>query len=255
MQKAIVVTGAAGGLGAATTRALRTAGHRVVGADLRGADEQLDVTDPEACRSLARRIKPDVWINNAGILGAGQAADQPDAEIRRIVEVNLLGVIWGSRAAIEVMRPRGSGHVINIGSLSSWITPTGETVYAASKHGVRAFTVGLAAELTGSGLHVSLVCPDGIWTPMLYDRLEDASAAMSFTTPELLTPEQVAAVIADLIAKPRLHVMIPRARGLGARLVGLMPDVNVLMTRILAARGRQVQAQMLRDRPKTEPSR
>ena len=190
MQKTIVVTGAAGGLGAATTRALRAAGHRVVGADLHGADEELDVTDPAACRSLARRIMPDVWINNAGVLGAGQAADQPDAEIRRVVEVNLLGVIWGSRAATEVMRPRGSGHVINIGSLSSWITPTGQAVYAASKHGVRAFTVGLAAELTGSGLHVSLVCPDGIWTPMLYDRLEDASAAMSFTSPKLLTPEE-----------------------------------------------------------------
>ena len=45
---------------------------------------------------------PDVWINNAGVLGSGQAADQPDAEIRRIVEVNLFGVIWCSRAAIEV---------------------------------------------------------------------------------------------------------------------------------------------------------
>jgi NAD(P)-dependent dehydrogenase (short-subunit alcohol dehydrogenase family) len=255
MRKTIVVTGAAGGLGAATTRALQTAGHRVVGADLRGADEQLDVTDPEACRSLARRIMPDVWINNAGVLGAGQAADQPDAEIRRIVEVNLFGVIWGSRAAIEVMRPRGSGHLINIGSLSSWISPTGQSVYAASKHGVRAFTVGLAAELTGSGLHVSLVCPDGIWTPMLYDLLEDASAAMSFTSPKLLTAEEVAAVVADLVAKPRLHVMIPRARGLATRFIGLVPDVNVLVTRILATRGRKVQAQMLRDRPKTEPSR
>jgi NAD(P)-dependent dehydrogenase (short-subunit alcohol dehydrogenase family) len=255
VHKTIVVTGAAGGLGIATTAALVAAGHRVVGVDLRGADEKLDVTDPAACRALARRIMPDVWINNAGILGSGHAADQPDDEIRRIIEVNLLGVIWGSRAATEIMRPRGSGHVINIGSLSSWITPTGETVYAASKHGVRAFTVGLAAELTGSGLHVSLVCPDGIWTPMLYDRLEDASAAMSFTSPQLLTPEGVAAIIADVVAKPRLHVMIPRARGFGARLVGLVPDVNVLMTRILAARGRKVQAQMVRDRAKPESSR
>lgn len=255
MQKTIVITGAAGGLGVATTRALQKAGHRVIGADLQGADEKLNVTDPEACRILARRLMPDVWINNAGVLGSGQAADQPDAEIRRVVEVNLLGLMWGSRAAIEVMRPRGSGHLINIGSLSSWITPLGQAAYSASKHGVRAFTVGLAAELEGSGLDISLVCPDGIWTPMLFDQLENASAAMSFTTPKLLTPDAVAAIIADLIEKPRLHVVIPSVRGFGARLVGLLPNVNVVMTRMLAARGRKVQAQMLSERPKVESPR
>ena len=53
--------------------------------------------------------------------------------------------------------------------------PEGETVYAATKHGVRAFTVGLAAELKGTNLQISLVCPDGIWTPMLHDRVDDAS--------------------------------------------------------------------------------
>jgi NAD(P)-dependent dehydrogenase (short-subunit alcohol dehydrogenase family) len=243
--KTVVVTGAAGGLGAATCAALGARGHRVVGVDLRGTERRLDVTDPEACRALARELRPDVWINNAGVLGAGFAADQPDQEIRRLVEVNLLGVIWGSRAAVEVMRGRG-GHVINIGSLASWLTPAGETVYAATKHGVRAFTVGLAAELKGSGVDVSLVCPDGIWTPMLHDRLDDASAAMSFTNEKLLTAEEVAAEVAALVERPQLCVMIPRVRGLGARLVGLLPDANVVVTRILAARGRQVQAKLRR---------
>jgi len=242
--KTVVVTGAAGGLGVAITRALQGAGHRVVGGDLQGADERLDVTDPAACRELARRVAPDVWINNAGILGAGIASEQPDSEIRRVVEVNLLGVMWGSRAAIEVMRPRGAGHVINVGSLSSWLTPLGQAVYSASKHGVRAFTVGLAAELGDSGIDVSLICPDGIWTPMLFDRVNDDAAAMSFTSPKLLTPEHVAAVVRDVVARPRLHVTIPGARGFGARLVGLIPTANVFVTRLLAARGRQVQAKM-----------
>jgi NAD(P)-dependent dehydrogenase (short-subunit alcohol dehydrogenase family) len=253
--KTVVVTGAAGGLGVALTRALQSAGHRVVGGDLQGADERLDVTDPEACRALARRVAPDVWINNAGILGAGIAAEQPDAEIRRVVEVNLLGVMWGSRAALEVMRPRGTGHIINLGSLSSWLTPLGQAVYSASKHGVRAFTVGLAAELDHSGIDVSLICPDGIWTPMLFDRVNDDAAAMSFTSPKLLTPEQVAAVVCSVVARPRLHVTIPGPRGFGARLVGLIPEANVIVTRLLAARGRQVQAQMREARRDPETSR
>jgi NAD(P)-dependent dehydrogenase (short-subunit alcohol dehydrogenase family) len=254
-QKTIVVTGAAGGLGVSISHALRTAGHRVVGVDLQGADERLDVTDPDACRALARRVTPDVWINNAGVLGAGNAAEQPDAEIRRVVEVNLLGVMWGSRAALEVMRPRGTGHVINIGSYSSWITPFGQSVYSASKHGVRAFTVGLAAELKDSGIDFTLISPDGIWTPMLHDRVDDDMAAMSFTSPKLLTPEEVAEVVRDVVAKPRLHVMVPQVRGLGARLVGLIPQGNVIVTRILAARGRQVQAKMRRDGLPPRPGR
>jgi NAD(P)-dependent dehydrogenase (short-subunit alcohol dehydrogenase family) len=254
-QKTIVVTGAAGGLGVAITQALGAAGHHVVGGDLQGADERLDVTDAEACRALARRVMPDVWINNAGVLGAGRAAEQPDAEIRRVVEVNLLGVMWGSRAALEVMRPRGSGHVINIGSYSSWITPFGQAAYSASKHGVRAFTVGLAAELEGSGIDFSLISPDGIWTPMLHDRVDDDMAAMSFTSPKLLTPEEVAAVVRDVVRRPRLHVMVPQARGIGARLVGLIPDANVIVTRMLAAKGREVQAKMRQARPATEKSR
>ncbi len=253
--KTVVVTGAAGGLGVAITRALQSVGHRVVGADLQGADERLDVTDPDACRALARRVTPDVWINNAGVLGAGVAAEQPDAEIRRVVEVNLLGVMWGSRAALEVMRPRRSGHVINVGSLSSWLTPWGQAAYSASKHGVRAFTVGLAAELGGSGIDVSLICPDGIWTPMLFDRVNDDSAAMSFTSPKLLTPEHVAKVVCDVVERPRLHVVIPGARGFGARLVGLLPNANVFVTRLLAARGRQVQAKMRQAKLHTENGR
>jgi hypothetical protein len=90
---------------------------------------------------------------------------------------------------------------------------------------------------------------------MLYDRVDDDMAAMSFTSPKLLAPEEVAAVVLDVVGRPRLHVMVPQARGLGARLVGLIPQANVIVTRILAARGRQVQAKMRRDRLPTGAGR
>ena len=239
-----VVTGAAGGLGAAFCTQLAARGYRVVATDVRNAERILDVTDAAACRALAHEVSPDLWINNAGVLGAGSAVDQPDAEVERIVAVNLLGVIHGSRAAARVMRERGRGHILNVGSLASWIAPMGEAVYAASKHGVRAFTVALAAELHGTGVQVSLLCPDGINSPMLAGRERDPHAAMSFTATRLLEPDEVAAAGMRLVEHPRLMASVPSLRGLAVRLVGSLPAANVVLTRLLAAQGRRTQERL-----------
>ena len=107
-----VVTGAAGGLGRALVGALAGQGARVVATDapgVDGVDRVLDVTDPEAARALAAEVSPDVWINNAGLLGPARAIDQPDEEILRVVEVNLLGVVYGTRAAAAAMTARRRG--------------------------------------------------------------------------------------------------------------------------------------------------
>ena len=243
-----VVTGAAGGLGAAFADELRARGYHVVATDVRGAARVLDVTDPAACRALAAEVQPDLWINNAGVLGAGSAVDQPDAEVERVIAVNLLGVIHGSRAAAQVMRTRGRGHILNVGSLASWIAPMGEAVYAASKFGVRAFTVALAAELHGTGVQVSLLCPDGIDSPMLAGRENDPHAAMSFTASRLLTPAEVARAGLRLVDHPQIMATVPAFRGLAVRLLSTMPAANVLLTRLLAAQGRRAQAKLARSR-------
>jgi short-subunit dehydrogenase len=237
-----VVTGAGGGLGAAFCAELRTRGYRVIATDVRGAERILDVTSAAACRALAEDVAPDVWINNAGVLGAGSAIDQPDAEIERLVAVNLMGVIHGSRAAALGMRARGRGHILNVGSLASWVAPPGETVYAATKHAVRAFSFGLAAELRGSGVHVSLLCPDGIDSPMLVGREHDPHAAMSFTAARLLTPAEVAHAGLRLLDHPRLMRSVPAFRGLAVRVIGAIPAANQLVTRVMAIQGRRAQA-------------
>jgi short-subunit dehydrogenase len=249
-----IVTGAAGGLGSAFVEALRARGYEVIGADLAGADAILDVTDADACRRLAQDVQPNVWVNNAGILGAGIVADQGDDEIERIVGVNLLGVIHGTRAAVDVMRQRGYGKVLNVASLASFSPVPGETVYAATKHAVRAFTMGMAAELRGSGIRLMVLCPDGIWTPMLYDRLEDPAAALSFSGTKLLEPGAVAEVGVELIESGRHRPLasIPRWRGALARGFGISPNLFLRAMPLFERAGRRNQARLLKSKPKTE---
>jgi len=223
--KTAVVTGAGGGLGAAIADRLAARGYTVVRADIAGTDTVLDVTDAEACRALAAEAQPHVWVNNAGILGAGDAATQSDDEIERVIRVNLLGVINGTRAALGVMRGPDRGHVLNVGSLASWTPVPGEAVYAATKAAVLSFTVGIACEWRDSGITFGVLCPDGIWSPMLYERLEDPSAAMSFTGSRLYTPDEVADAAMKLLDSGRIVASVPPARGAQTRLIGVAPSL------------------------------
>ncbi len=219
-----VVTGAAGGLGAAIADRLAARGATVVRADLAGTDTVLDVTDPAACRRLADATRPGIWINNAGVLGAGHASTQPDAEIERVIRVNLLGVINGTRAAAGVMAD-GGGSILNVGSLASWTPVPGEAVYAATKAAVLSYTVSVAAELRATDITFGVLCPDGIWSPMLHDRLEDPTAAFSFTGRRLLHTAEVAEAAMALLDSGRIVASVPANRGLQTRLVGITPSV------------------------------
>ncbi len=243
-----VVTGAAGGLGRALVDALAGRGARVVATDAPGADgvdRFLDVTDPEAARALAAEVSPDIWINNAGLLGAAWALDQPDDEILRVVEVNLLGVVYGTRAAATVMRARGGGDICNIGSLSSWNPTPGLAVYAATKHAVRAYSGALAAELRGTGVRVSCLCPDGIWTPMLQRAVATEAAAMPFSGRRLLTPEQVADAAVRLLCGRRLLASVPAERATMAKVSGLWPALGAATARSAGRKGRRHQARLV----------
>jgi short-subunit dehydrogenase len=251
-----VVTGAAGGLGRVLVERLTLAGYDVLGTDVAGADRELDVTDAAACRALVAEVRPRVWVNNAGVLGAGDAATQPDDLVERVVRVNLLGVINGTRAAVDSMRAHGGGHVVNVASLAAWVPVPGETVYAATKAGVLSFTLGLAGELRAQQVDVvrlSVVCPDGMLTPMLTDVLDSDALALSFSAPRLVTTDQVAMRVVEILDRPRLVASVPRWRGAQVRAFAGIPDAVLRLEPVFRRTGlrnlARVRAQVSRTAP------
>ncbi|MFI7426172.1 SDR family NAD(P)-dependent oxidoreductase [Micromonospora sp. NPDC049836] len=263
---AAVVTGAAGGLGRAIAAALHAdgwpvlltdvdaAGAAAAAAPLGGWSRALDVRDEAACADVAAEAAGrtpgglGLWVNNAGILATGPSWTHDAATRRRLVEVNALGAMTGTLAALAVLREQGHGHVLNVVSLAGLIAAPGETVYAASKHALLAFSLGTLNDLRMAGLrdvHVSCLCPDGIWTPMLHDKLDDPGALASFTG-TLLTPERVAARAVRLARRPRPVVSLPRWRGAQVRLLDTFPRLALALTPVVRAAGRAGQRRQAR---------
>jgi short-subunit dehydrogenase len=158
----------------------------------------------------------------------------------------------GTWAALEQMRPRGTGHVVNVVSLAGLAAPPGETVYAATKHAALAFTTGTLQDLRSAGvrgIHLSAVCPDGIWTPMLHDKLDDPYAAASWSG-VLLTPERVAEQVVRVIQRPRPVTSVPGWRGGMCRLYSATPRAALAARPLLLAVARRNQRAFARSHPR-----
>ncbi|HEX8689623.1 MAG TPA: SDR family NAD(P)-dependent oxidoreductase [Solirubrobacterales bacterium] len=248
-----VITGAGSGLGKAIAIDLARRGYLVMATDLdaeaagRTAAEigagasaaALDVRDEAACRAAAEEASRsgslDVWVNNAGVLRSGRTWEQDEPTRRSMLEVNTLGTMNGTVAALEEMTPAGRGHVINVISLAGLVAPPGEVTYAASKHAALAFTLGTLFDLRRAGIsdvEISALCPDGIWTPMLEDGLDDPNVAPSFSG-RLLTADRVAREVGKLIERPRPIAIVPRWRGPLLRLYGTFPRLSLRLLPLL----------------------
>ena len=197
--KRCVVTGAASGIGFAVSEALLQAGAVVFMADrdtktLTSSAEQLgtyagrvhsktiDVTSQEQVQQMveeavARHGRLDFLFNNAGIGGTMPIGDATLEHWRRIIDLNLWGVIYGIHASLPIMRRQGSGHIINTASAAGLIPFPYQALYCTTKYAVAGLSESLRFELGDEGIHFSVVCPGAvasrIWgTPIIGERQE-----------------------------------------------------------------------------------
>jgi 3-oxoacyl-[acyl-carrier protein] reductase len=219
----------------------------------------LDVRDPAAwSAAMAWLVEHwggvDVVMNVAGYLRPAAIADSTDDDVDRHLDVNVKGVVHGTRAAAGCMaanpvRDGVRGHVINIASLASLAPIPGIGLYSASKYAVRGFSLVAAEELRSVGIAVTVVCPDAVRTPMLDLQLDYPEAALTFTAPHFLEPADISALILGRVLRSRpLLVSIPRHRAFLARLADLFPAVTRGLSVHLGRRGRDVQERMRADR-------
>jgi NAD(P)-dependent dehydrogenase (short-subunit alcohol dehydrogenase family) len=231
----VAITGGARGIGRATAAALVAQGARVAIGDIdaplaeKTAAElaagtiglPLDVTDRDSFSAFLdeteRRLGPlDVLVNNAGIMPVGPFEHETDDSARRLVDINIHGVILGSKLAIERFKPRGRGHIVQLASIAGKGGFPGGATYCATKHAVVGLTEALRAELRGTGIEMHQVLPIGVNTELY----SGVSAARGFPTAE---PQDVANTIVELLQTGKFELFVPRKAGAITRMQGLMP--------------------------------
>ncbi len=233
--RVVAVTGGARGIGRSTAGALVSEGAQVAIGDLdlplaeQTAAElgggtvafELDVTQRESFArfldEVADALGPlDVLINNAGIMPLGPFVEEDDATARRMVDINVHGVIYGMKLVLPGMLERDSGHIVNLASQAGKAGYPGGATYCATKHAVVGLSEAVRAETFETGIEVSCVMPVVVNTEL-------AAGLQEARGMKTVEPEDVAAEIVDALKRPRFDVHVPRASGRIGKIVSILP--------------------------------
>ena len=233
--KVVAITGGARGIGRCTAQALIRRGARVAIGDIhldlaeQTAAElggncvafQLDVTDRESFSRFlddaANELGPiDVLINNAGIMPVGPFVEETDETAKTMIDINLHGVIFGTKLALERMLPRGSGHIVNIASQAGKAGLPGGATYCATKHAVVGLSEAVRLENVDTGIEVSCVMPAVVNTELGGGLTETRGV-------KKLEPEEVAEAIVEAIETNRFDVWVPKSTATISTILTLVP--------------------------------
>jgi NADP-dependent 3-hydroxy acid dehydrogenase YdfG len=226
--KVAVITGASSGIGEATAEALSAEGASVVVAARRqdrledlverissdggkAVAVECDITDEEQAHGLIRQAKDefgrvDILVNNAGVMQLSEVEKGLSEEWRTMFEVNVLGLLYVTDAAIEVMKEQGSGHLVNISSLASRGTRPALGVYSGTKMAVNGISEALRQELLEDDIRVTMVEPGAVETE-LPEHITDEEARQGLNTMleqlEPLKAEDIANAISYVVTQPQ----------------------------------------------------
>jgi NADP-dependent 3-hydroxy acid dehydrogenase YdfG len=181
----------------------------------------LDVRDADGFETFLATVEDrlgplDALVNNAGVAPIGLFAAEDPRDTQRLLDINIGGVLTGTRLALHRFLPRGHGHIVNLASSAGQIATAGGATYAATKHAVVGFTRAIRAETRGTGVRTTIVMPGLIRTDMI----------RGFETPRgtrIVGPEAVADAIVGALRTGRQEVFVPRELGPIARLIAGTP--------------------------------
>jgi NAD(P)-dependent dehydrogenase (short-subunit alcohol dehydrogenase family) len=234
--KVVVVTGAASGIGRALAKRFAAEGARgiavadVNGDDAKatadainsannstGADQAIPISTDVAREAdivnlvaqTEERFGPiDLFCSNAGV-GGGGGIETPDEDWDRTFRINTMAHVYAARAVLPGMVARGEGYLLNTASAAGLLTNLGNAQYTVTKHGAVALAEWLAITYGDRGIKVSVLCPQGVRTPMLMGGLgdDDPAAAMVLKSGGLIEPEDVAEAVVQGLAAERFLIL------------------------------------------------
>jgi NADP-dependent 3-hydroxy acid dehydrogenase YdfG len=203
-------------LGARRLDRLESLRERIEGEGGRAAAIEVDITDEGNAKSFVETAREqlgglDILVNNAGVMLLGPVTGADTAEWKRMVEVNLLGLLYCTHAALPVMTEQGSGHIVNLSSVAGRIATMGSAVYNLTKWGVGAFSEGLRQEVLHGGVRVTIIEPGFVETelqghnenPIVQEQIQKMEKQIG----DLLQADDIADAIVYAVTRPQ-HVSI-----------------------------------------------
>jgi NAD(P)-dependent dehydrogenase (short-subunit alcohol dehydrogenase family) len=227
-RKHVVVTGAASGIGRALSQRFAAEGASVVVADRNGSGArgtageitaaggtaialECDVRDDRQVRAMVAAAEAaygpvDLLCSNAGVAGGG-GPEAPDEVWAEVWEVNFRAHVYGARAVLPGMLERGRGYLLHTASAAGLLTVLGDAPYAVSKHAVIALAEWLAITYGDRGIGVSVLCPQGVNTPMSAGAPDSTAGRQVLEAADLLEPEEVAESVVEGLAAERFLIL------------------------------------------------